>query len=226
MKRSMINALIRDAQVFLEQMRFKLPPWGYWLLEDWNAKKSKVQEIVDNLLGWDLTDFGLGDFRRMGLVLFTLRNGNVGMPVYRKCYAEKIMIVDVNQETPLHFHWNKMEDIINRGGGTLVIELYRSDEDEQLSREPLTVKIDGIEKTLEAGCLATIRLEPGESICLEPYLYHRFFAQGGKVLAGEVSSVNDDRADNRFYVPVGRFPEIEEDEEPSCLLVNDYSKYL
>jgi D-lyxose ketol-isomerase len=38
--------------------------------------------------------------------------------------------------------------------------------------------------------------------------------------------VNDDENDNRFYDKVGRFPEIEEDEEPVHLIVNDYAKYL
>ena len=33
--------------------------------------------------------------------------------------------------------------------------------------------------------------------------------------------VNDDTKDNRFYKPVGRFPEIEEDEPPIHLLGNE-----
>ena len=45
------------------------------------------------------------------------------------------MIVEENQETPMHFHWSKMEDIINRGGGNLVIELFRSDRNEGFSNE-------------------------------------------------------------------------------------------
>lgn len=44
----------------------------------------------------------------------------------------------------------------------------------------------------------------------------------GPVLLGEVSMCNDDNTDNRFYEPIGRFPEIEEDEPPYRLLCNEY----
>ena len=68
-------------------------------------------------------------------------------------------------------------------------------------------------------------LEPGESITLVPRCYHTFWGEGGRVLVGEVSLVNDDYADNRFFEPVGRFPDVEEDEPPLYLLVNDYRRY-
>ena len=48
-------------------------------------------------------------------------------------------------------------------------------------------------------------------------------APRGRVLLGEVSVVNDDVNDNRFHQPVGRFPEVEEDEPPHRLLVGDYA---
>jgi D-lyxose ketol-isomerase len=130
------------------------------------------------------------------------------------------------QETPMHFHWSKMEDIINRGGGNLVIQLYNSDEKEQYSNQSFNVKIDGVIRTIIPG--DTVVLTPGESICLEQGMYHRFFGQPqkGKVFVGEVSAVNDDSADNRFYEPVGRFPEIIEDEKPLHLLASEYYKYL
>ncbi|HEX5691680.1 MAG TPA: D-lyxose/D-mannose family sugar isomerase, partial [Roseiflexaceae bacterium] len=62
-------------------------------------------------------------------------------------------------------------------------------------------------------------------ITLQPYCYHEFWGADSRVLVGEVSTVNDDSADNRFYAPVGRFPAIEEDEPPYYLLVNDYARY-
>ena len=120
----------------------------------------------------------------------------------------------------MHFHRLKMEDIINRGGGNLCIQLYASTKDEKLSDEDLIVSIDGISRTVKAGTI--VRLEPGESICLRRLMYHRFWAEGGTALVGEVSLVNDDSADNRFLETVGRFPAIEEDEEPLHLLVSDY----
>jgi D-lyxose ketol-isomerase len=226
MKRSEINTLIRDSIEFFNAMGFKLPPWAFWKPADWKGKSESVKEIVDTMLGWDLTDFGSGDFDNEGLILFTLRNGDFCNPENQKGYAEKIMVVREGQLTPFHFHWNKMEDIINRGGGNLVIELYASDACEALSQEPVVVRIDGIAKTVDPG--GRVVLEPGESICLEPYMYHCFYGQKGKgqVLVGEVSAVNDDTADNRFLEDSGRFPDIEEDEQPLHLLVNDYRNWL
>jgi hypothetical protein len=136
------------------------------------------------------------------------------------------MIVGEMQETPTHFHWSKMEDIINRGGGNLVIELFSSDKQEKISGNPVKVKIDGIMHTVPSG--GKVVLTPGESICLEQGMYHRFYGEKGKgrVFVGEVSAVNDDTSDNRFLEPVGRFPAVVEDEKPLHLLVSDYSQYL
>ena len=46
------------------------------------------------------------------------------------------------------------------------------------------------------------------------------------MLIGEVSTVNDDRTDNTFLDPIGRFSEIEEDVAPIHLLVSDYPKWF
>ena len=224
MKRSEINNLILSSVRFFDKMNFRLPPWAYRKPEDWKGQYAFCSEIVDNMLGWDLTDFGFGNFHKCGLILFTIRNGNPGKD--KKPYAEKIMIVEELQETPMHFHWNKMEDIINRGGGNLVIEIYNSDQNGGFNDKSVTVNIDGILREVKAG--GTVVLTPGESICLVQGVYHRFFGEPakGKVLVGEVSAVNDDTSDNRFYKPVGRFPQIIEDEIPVHLLASDYSTYL
>ena len=224
MLRSEINSLISEAKIFFREKHFILPPWSEWSPAEWKGKKKVVSEIVSNMLGWDLTDFGSGSFHQKGLLLFTLRNGN--QKTDKKPYAEKIMIVEENQETPMHFHWSKMEDIINRGGGNLMIELFNSDKDEQLSFKDVSVKTDGVLRTLPAGSVIT--LTPGESICLVPGLYHRFWGEPekGRVLVGEVSAVNDDAKDNRFLEKEGRFPKIEEDEPPLHLLVSDYRNFL
>jgi D-lyxose ketol-isomerase len=123
----------------------------------------------------------------------------------------------------MHFHWNKAEDIINRGGGKLAIQLYNATPDEDLADTDVTVSMDGVERVVKAG--AVVVLGPGESITLPTRLYHKFWGVESRVLVGEVSIVNDDRADNRFHEPVGRFPEIEEDEPPLYLLCNDYGRY-
>jgi D-lyxose ketol-isomerase len=223
MKRSEINKRIADAEHFFDEMRFKLPPWSRRSPSEWKGRREFESEIFDNMLGWDLTDFGSGDFDRVGLLLYTLRNGKVGVDA--KPYAEKAMIVGEEQETPLHFHWSKMEDIIVRGGGRLAMQLWASTADEGLSGEPVRLRVDGVLREIPAG--GSLVLSPGESVCLEPRIYHRFYAEAGsgRVLAGEVSSVNDDKADNRFYAPAGRFPEVEEDEAPYRLLVSDYASY-
>ncbi|HHY23257.1 MAG TPA: D-lyxose/D-mannose family sugar isomerase [Clostridiaceae bacterium] len=222
MKRSELNKILQNAVKFLDRMNFKLPPYAYWSPEVWESKGSEYDEIRDNMLGWDITDFGSGNFRKKGLLLFTLRNGNLNNEKYTKPYAEKIMIVEEEQVTPFHFHWNKMEDIINRGGGNLLIRLYNSTESEEFGEDPVNVSVDGRNFTIESGEI--VRLTPGESITLPPYQYHEFWGEKGcgKVLVGEVSKVNDDRVDNRFYDEVGRFPAIEEDEYPLYLLCNEY----
>lgn len=224
MNRSVINGLINESIDFFDRMNFRLPKWAYWAPSEWKGKKEVANEVIENMLGWDITDFGSGDFQQYGLILFTVRNGNLKND--DKPYAEKIMISIEGQITPLHFHWNKMEDIINRGGGNLAIELYGSTEDEQLSKESVSVQIDGITRTVAPG--GTVLLTPGESICLKRGVYHAFRVEPGtgKVLIGEVSAVNDDNTDNRFYEELGRFPEIEEDVEPEFLLVNDYSRHI
>ncbi len=224
MKRSEVNSIITGVEQFFTKHQFMLPEWASWSPSDWKGKYDKCFEIVDNSLGWDITDFGSGDFYKRGLFLFTIRNGKFN--VDKKPYAEKIMIVEENQETPMHFHWAKMEDIINRGGGNLVIELYNATSENKLDTTTVHFKTDGITRTVKAG--GKVILTPGESICLEPGMYHRFYGEAGKgkVLVGEVSMVNDDSKDNCFYETVGRFPVIEEDEKPLHLLVCDYSKFI
>lgn len=222
MKRSEINRILRDTIAFMKEMKCNLPPFAFFTPDEWKQKGHEYDEIRNNMLGWDITDYGHGDFDRIGLFLFTMRNGNLKDPSNMKTYAEKYLISRENQDSPMHFHWHKMEDIINRGGGNLMIKVYNSTENEELADTPVTVNIDGCRKTVPAGTV--LRLLPGESISLPPRLYHEFWAEEGHgtCLIGEVSMVNDDNTDNRFYEKQGRFPTIEEDEAPLYLLCNEY----
>ena len=224
MKRSEINKIIVDALAFADKMNFLLPPFARWTPEEWAkvANDAEYDEIRDNMLGWDITDFGSGDYHKIGLLMFTIRNGNYGMDKYTKPYAEKMLITEENQVTPYHFHRMKMEDIINRGGADLVVKLYNADENEDFADTPVQVSMDGRDYFVPAG--TEVRVKPGQSITLLPGCYHSFWAEGGTVLIGEVSKVNDDRIDNRFYEKVGRFPKIEEDVAPVTLLSMDYSE--
>ena len=205
---------------------FPLPPFAYWGVEMWQRRAAEVGQIVERGLGWDITDFGLGNFRERGLTLFTLRNGERDelRSGRGELYAEKILVVNVAQITPLHFHWVKTEDIINRGGGRLAVQLYNATADDGLDSSDVVVRVDSIAQRVRAGEI--VSLAPGESITLTPRLYHAFWAEGERVFVGEVSSVNDDATDNRFYEAVGRFPAIEEDVQPTRLLVNDYKRFL
>ena len=225
MKRSQINTIIREAKDFLQQNSFHLPPFAHWTPDDWRKKGNEVREIVDRRLGWDVTDFGQGTFSTVGLTVFTMRNGDAATSAKSqgKLYAEKILISNVDQVTPMHFHWTKVEDIINRGGGKLAIQVYNSTEDGQLDDTDATVHTDGVERKVGAG--DTLILGCGESITIPTGLYHKFWGVEERALIGEVSMVNDDAKDNRFAEPIGRFPDIEEDEPPLHLLCIDYPGY-
>ncbi len=223
MKRSEINAALREMEAMLQQYHFALPPFCHFTPEEWAEKGHEYDEIRDNMLGWDITDYGMGQFDKLGFSLITLRNGNLHNDRYTKTYAEKLLYLKEGQYAPMHFHWSKMEDIINRGGGTVLIRVYNSTPDEALDKNgEVHVHVDGCERIVPAG--TQVRLMPGESITIHPYLYHDFEVEtgSGPVLLGEVSQCNDDQTDNRFYSAVGRFPAIEEDEAPYRLLCTEY----
>ncbi len=225
MERSQVNEILRSSDAFIRSFGYIMPPFAYWTPEEMKAADHKA--IVERGMGWDITDFGQGRFDEMGLFLFTVRNGDAadldrgrGM-----LYAEKIMISRKDQYSPMHRHNIKAEDIINRGGGKLVLELFAPLPDGGIDREAdVTVPVDGILKTLPAG--GKLTLEPGESVTLLPGVWHAFWGEGNDVLIGEVSTVNDDKTDNVFERPIGRFANIIEDEAPLHLLVSDYNSHL
>ena len=224
MKRSKINKALREMEEFVKKHKFALPPFCRLTPQQWQTKGHDYDEVRDNLLGWDITDFGSGDFDNTGLSLITIRNGNFTLKdKYPKSYAEKLMYINEGQCLPMHFHWSKMEDIINRGGGNLLITVYNSTKDELLDKTgDVRVSRDGRETTVPAG--TQVRLTPGESITVYPFMYHEFNMEkgSGPVLLGEVSTCNDDKTDNRFLDNSGRFPAIEEDEPPYRLLCFEY----
>jgi D-lyxose ketol-isomerase len=223
MKRSEINAAIRQMLDVCRRYQFALPPFAHWPPDRWRQVGPEADEIRRCMLGWDVTDLGTGDFAHTGLTLFTVRNGDPrAVDGGGKTYCEKIMMSRPGQFCSMHFHDNKMEDIICRGGGPLLLTLHNATDDDRLADTPVTVSCDGVERTVPAG--TTVRLSAGESITLPPRLYHNFRAapDGEPCLIGEVSKVNDDERDNHFLDPLGRFPAIEEDEPPLHLLCNEY----
>lgn len=226
MKRSEVNEILNQGDAFIRSFGWHLPPFAHWTPEQFRARRAQSDAILAAGLGWDLTDFGQGDYARQGLFLFTTRNGRpADLQAGRgMCYAEKIMWVRDGQVTPMHRHIVKAEDIINRGGGDLVLKIHGARADGLVCRDnPVTVASDGMSRRIAPN--EHLRLKPGESVTLLPGIWHSFWAEGGDALVGEVSTVNDDRTDNVFEAPVGRFARIDEDEEPWRLLVADYAGF-
>jgi len=228
MERSQINDILEESDRFIRSFGYILPPFAYWSPEEMRRRTtSDARNIRANRLGWDITDYGQGNFDELGLFLFTVRNGSAedlakgrGM-----LYAEKIMISRKDQLSPMHRHDIKAEDIINRGGGKLVLELFASAEDGSVDPDAkVSVLTDGVVRNLDAGGL--LKLDPGESVTLMPGVWHAFWGEGADVLIGEVSTVNDDLTDNVFREPIGRFSTIIEDDKPTRLLVSDYDVWL
>ena len=77
MKRSEINKIMENAVQFLKEQKFYLPKFAFWSVEEWRSKGEEVNEIMENQLGWDITDFGRGEFKRFGLILFTIAMSTV-----------------------------------------------------------------------------------------------------------------------------------------------------
>ena len=239
MKRSDINAIIDYTMSALDKAKFPLPPFAFYTPDQWRALGEDEVELVENMLGWDVTDFGSGDFMKVGLAIFTFRNGNFkNKAKYPKPYAEKMLYVRDGQILPFHYHWSKREDIINRGGGDLEITLYnctdadfadvagcRAGKTGVFADTPVKANVDGRIVAVPAG--GKVTLHPGQSISLSQGQYHKW--QGvpgtGDVILFEVSMTNDDNVDNRFYEALPRIPAVEEDVPPTHLMFADYPTY-
>lgn len=174
MKRSEINQLARDARACFESHGWALPP---------NPR-------------WDVTDFGLGDWRSFGLVLVNLAE--------EPEYCEKVMYAKRGMVTPMHSHKKKKEDIICRWG---VLQILIQ------PGETGIVRVNGSDTDL--GASAILALQAGERVTLFPGMLHSFEPLTEECIIGEVSTANDDLHDNFFEDSrVGRFSEVEEDEPP------------
>ncbi len=226
MRRSHINTILADTEDFIRAQGMPLPAFAAWGPDELEEKvrDAGCGQIVRRGLGWAVTDFGFGSFPEHGLVVFTTRMGD-----HRrldsgrgKLYAEKILVQRQDQRTPFHYHRVKTEDVVNRSEATFVLHLHHATEAGDLDEQRrLVVEFDGQQREYSPG--ESIALGPGESVTIEPKVYHDFMARGGDALAVEISLANDDANDNFFYEPVGVAQEIEEDEPPRRLLVQDYA---
>jgi D-lyxose ketol-isomerase len=222
--RSFIDRRIDAMLDFCERCGFKLPPFALWSAEDFRGAPDSTRRIVADGLGWNVVEFRRDAFAAEGLGVFTLRMGD-----WRRLkegagrlYSEKALYVEDGQRTPHHYHIVKTEDILNRGGARFVVELFKVDRTGRRLDERLRALKDAT--MVEVGAGGRIVLEPGESLVLEPYVAHAFWAEGGPVLAGEVSLANDDATDNYFLPPPEPPALIEEDVPMRHATVRDYAR--
>jgi D-lyxose ketol-isomerase len=188
MKRSEINHLLRSAEACFRDHHWALPPDPRW----------------------DVTDFGLGDWRRHGLVLVNL----AAQPEY----WEKLMYARAGMVTPCHCHHRKKEDIVCRWGELTVRAWPAPPAESDGTRFDLLVNDEP--RTITAG--EPVQLSAGERVTLPPFVFHEFVPATPECILGEVSTANDDLHDNFFVDPnVGRFPLVEEDEPAVRRLVSD-----
>ena len=225
MKRSQINAAIDAAHAALRRHDVRLPAYAYWGPDQWRDAGAEMARVTRNGLGWAVTDFGQGDFDRVGITMFDVRNGNVERPDEGTPYGEKIFVLQPGQRLPYHFHWKKTEDIISYHGGTLMIQLFNANDDETMNETtPGVVYLDGVRHTFTAG--QVFEIAHGCSLTIVPNLYHRFWAKegAGVLVGGEISTISMPKTDNRFGGNARRFVPIEEDEPARWLLNIDYPK--
>lgn len=188
MKRSEINQALKNSALCFERNGWVLPP---------NPK-------------WDVTDFGLDQFKSQGLVLVNLCE--------EVEYCEKLMYAAQDQMTPHHYHKKKKEDIICRSG-SLAIQLWKAGATPENNGQ-LTVKKNGTMMTIASGEI--VNLVAGERITIDQLVWHAFWPTAAECIIGEVSTANDDLNDNFFLdSEIGRYPEITEDETPLYALVSD-----
>ncbi|WP_158814593.1 D-lyxose/D-mannose family sugar isomerase [Methylocapsa sp. S129] len=226
MRRSFIDARIDAMLALCDRHSFKLPPFALWDEARYRAQPVSAQRINAAGLGWNVVEFAPGAYREQGLTLFTTRMGDWrGLATGGgRLYAEKAMMAEDGQRAPHHFHIVKTEDILNRGGARFVVELFKVDAQGVRLDEHFKVLKDAEMLDLAPG--ARVSLEPGESLTLEPFVAHSFWAEGGAVLAGEISLVNDDATDNYFLPPLAPFARIEEDAPMRYVTVRDHAKFV
>lgn len=189
MKRSEINNAIKTATVCFEKNGWTLPPHPKW----------------------DVTDFGLGSYPDSGLLLINLCE--------EEEYCEKLMFATRGQETPLHYHKKKKEDIICRKG-TLALHFWNVINDKMNTEQPFMIKKNGYPVQVQPS--EKVVLQSGERVTILPGIWHKFYPESAECIIGEVSTANDDVHDNFFDNPkIGRYTAVLEDEPAIVQLLSD-----
>jgi D-lyxose ketol-isomerase len=172
MKRSQINSALKEMEGMCKKHFCFLPPFCDFTPEDWKRKGHDYDEVRDCMLGWDVTDYGVGKFDELGFALVTIRNGNRLMADrYPKVYAEKLLYLKEKQYFAQPLSLVQNGGYHQQGGGNVLIRVYNSLADESVDRKSdVTVHTDGRAYVVPAG--TQIRLTPGESIHVYQHLYH------------------------------------------------------
>lgn len=226
MKRSFIDARIEAMAELCARHGVKLPPFAFWGEDPYRADPEAARRIADGGLGWNIVEFKPGAFAAEGLGVFTLRMGDwrqLGTGRGR-LYGEKALMAEDGQRTPHHYHIVKTEDILNRGGARFVVELFKVDR----AGNPLKERFRALKDVtmVDLGPGDRVVLEPGESLALEPFVAHAFWAEGGATLAGEVSLANDDASDNYFLPPLPAPAPIDEDCAMRFVTTRDHARLV
>lgn len=204
----------------------KLPPFALWGEARYRADPAAAKRISEGGLGWNIVEFAPGGFAREGLGVFTLRMGDWAQLATGRgrLYGEKALMAEDGQRTPHHYHIVKTEDLLNRGGARFVVELFKVNRAGAPLKERFRVLKDATMVDLGPG--DRVSLEPGESLVLEPFVAHAFWAEGGSALGGEISLANDDLSDNYFLpAPVAPAP-ITEDAAKRYVTVRDHARLV
>lgn len=222
MKRSEINHAIADAKAFFKQVGFALPEFAHWTTAQWKQIGTEADEIRKRRLGWAVIDFGPGDFATEGITQFTLRRGSGVDHDGARPYCERVGYLVEKQLVPFHYHKHRAEDLINRGGGVIEVELFNVGSDGQKLQSPVFINADGVIIELPPGGL--IELNPGESVALMPMTAHQFRCRpgSGPVAVGEVCGVSEHLSDTHFLEPRSKPLPIDEDEPPIHYLADEY----
>jgi len=225
MRRSFIDSRIEAMRKLCDRHGVALPPFARWGEADFRANPDSAKAIAARGLGWNVVEFNPGSFATEGLTLFTLRMGDWHELETKRgrLYAEKAIMSEDGQRAPHHYHVVKTEDIVNRGGARFVVELFKVDRGGEPTKERFRALKDV--SMLDLGPGDQVRLEPGESLTLDPFVAHAFWAEGGVALAGEVSLANDDRTDNYFVRKLAPPAPIEEDSPARYVIARDLIAY-
>lgn len=223
MKRSELNGWIDEALAFFDSFHFLVPAWARWSPGQWNRAGGVPDEIRDCQLGWDITTFGSGDFKKMGLILLTTRNGLL-VSAPGKNYPKALRRKDhdgprrAGHSAPLpHAEAGGYHQPRQRQPGDRTLAGRSGKE----AASGHGVHRPGGRFPAQTSAGGKVVLSPGESVCLSPCHAHLFYGDGD-VMVGEVSRVNDDFTDNCFVDGMPRFDQIEEDEPARYLLGIDY----